>query len=61
MLEAAFDIITVSVEVVGGKYIMIECRNNEKLLSFYSDNGFHEIARIPDEGQIMVQMIRKIN
>ena len=40
---------------------MIECRDKEKLIGFYQDNGFEEIARIPDEDQPMVQMIRKIS
>ena len=41
--------------------MMIECRDNEKLIGFYSNNDFEEIARIPDEKQPMVQMIRKIS
>lgn len=40
--------------------MMIECRDNEKLLQFYKENHFSEIAKIPDDGQSMVQMIRKI-
>lgn len=39
---------------------MIECRDNIKLTKFYEDNDFEEIARIPDNGQPMVQMIKRI-
>lgn len=40
--------------------MMIECRDNEKLINFYKDNGYEEISRIPDSEHVMVQMIRKI-
>ena len=55
-MNFAYDIIGTAVEAVGGRYISIECNNNEKLLKFYSDNGFSEISR----DKIMVHMIRKI-
>ncbi len=60
LIDYAGDIIAASVEAVGGRYMMIECRNEEKLIQFYKNNHFDEVARIPDENQIMVQMIRKI-
>ena len=59
--DFASDIIATSVEAVGGRYMMIECRDEEKLIQFYKDNYFSEVARIPDENQPMVQMIRKID
>ena len=60
LLDFASDIITTSVEAVGGRYMMIECRNEEKQIQFYKNNYFEEVARIPDGKQPMVQMIRKI-
>ena len=60
LINFALDIIAASVDAVGGRYMMIECRDKEKLLRFYKDNYFTEIARIPDDNQPMVQMIRKI-
>ena len=60
LIDFAGDIIATSVEAVGGRYMMIECRNEEKLIQFYKNNYFSEVARIPDENQPMVQMIRKI-
>lgn len=59
LLNVAFDVIASAVEAVGGRYIMIECHDEEKLLKFYHDNLFQEIDRIPDEGTPMVQMIKK--
>ncbi len=60
LIETAYDIIASAVEAVGGRYIMIECRDKEKLIHFYQSNGFSEIDRIPDHDEPMVQMIRKI-
>lgn len=60
LLEFAHDVISSAVEAVGGRYMMIECRDNEKLINFYKDNGYEEISRIPDSEHVMVQMIRKI-
>ena len=61
LLDFAEDVIQTAVSSVGGRYMMIECRDKEKLIGFYHDNDFEEIARIPDEAQPMVQMIRKIS
>lgn len=60
LITFACDIIAASVEAVGGRYMMIECRDTEKLIRFYQNNSFKEISRIPDKDQPMVQMIRKI-
>lgn len=61
LLDFAEDVIQTAVSSVGGRYMMIECRAKEKLIGFYRNNEFEEIARIPDEEQPMVQMIRKIS
>lgn len=60
LIAFACDIIASAARSVGGRYIMIECRSTPKLIQFYEQNDFHEIARIPDNGLPMVQMIRKI-
>ncbi|MGN1187991.1 MAG: hypothetical protein ACI4R6_05815, partial [Lachnospiraceae bacterium] len=60
LLQTAYDVIAEAVDAVGGRYMMIECRKEKKLIEFYSANGFEEIAYIADEGHPMVQMIRKI-
>lgn len=60
LIAFAQDVISVVVEAIGGRYIMIECKDNINLINFYKDNGFDEIASIPDCNQMMIQMIKKI-
>lgn len=60
LIGFAKDVIATAVEAVGGRYMMIECKDSDKLVNFYKKNEFDEIARIPDNAQPMVQMIRKL-
>ena len=60
LIDFALQVIAKSVESVDGRYVMIECHDNEKLISFYNVNMFTVISRIPDIENMMVQMIRKI-
>ena len=60
LLAFAQDVISTAVEAVGGRFMMIECRESEKLVNFYNANGFKGISRVPDNHQPMIQMIRKI-
>ena len=60
LLQVAYDVIAAAVDAVGGRYIMIECHDNQKLIDFYARNGFEEISRVADESRPMVQMIKKI-
>ncbi|KLU63939.1 hypothetical protein DEAC_c41680 [Desulfosporosinus acididurans] len=48
-----FPLVTQAVKYVGGRIILIECANKEKLISFYGNNGFVYLQE--DE---YVQMIR---
>lgn len=60
ILDLAYDTISAAVNLVGGRYIMIECRNIQSLIQFYKRNHFIEISNISDGTVSMVQMIRKI-
>ena len=60
LLDFAYDIIDTAVEAVGGRYILIECNDNDKLIKFYQENNFSEINRLNYEDKAMVQMIRMI-
>ena len=60
LLNFAYDIIAISVDAVGGRNILVECHNNQKLVQFYLDNEFYKISQMPDETQTMIQMIRRI-
>ena len=48
LLNFAYDIIAISVDAVGGRNILVECHNNEKLVQFYLDNEFYKISQMPD-------------
>ena len=60
LIEEAQRIIMNAVQAVGGRYMMIECHEDPKLLAFYKENGFEEIARVADSGTPMVQMLCKL-
>ena len=60
LLQFSYNIIGQAVKLVGGRNILVECRNNEKLINFYRNNGFDRISKVPDENQTMIQMIRRI-
>lgn len=60
LIDMAYDIIMTASEAVGGRYSMIECHDEGKLIQFYQNNGFKELDRIPDGDMPMVQMIRKL-
>ncbi len=60
LIGYAFDVIQPAVESVGGRYVLVECHDDEKLVKFYAENHFTAFANIPDNGYPMVQIIRKI-
>ena len=61
LISMAHDFLEKAVKIVGGRYVMIECKNNQKLKDFYKANGYREIDSIPDdENASMVQMIRPV-
>lgn len=60
LLQFSYDIIQAAADAVGGRYMMIECHDNDKLIKFYTDNKFDEISRMSDGETLLVQMIRQI-
>lgn len=61
ILEEALRVIRQSHDAVGGRIILIECKENKKLVDFYKDNGF-ELFRIDASGQHkMMQMIYRLD
>lgn len=60
LLDEACAVIYSAMLSVGGRYIMIECQDNEKLLKFYKENGFMEFLREPEGNKSMVQMLRRV-
>ena len=43
---------------VGGRFVMLECRNIDKVVSFYKNNGFGILQH--DERNQYLQMVRKL-
>lgn len=60
LLQVSYDVIAAAVDAVGGRYMMVECREEQRLIDFYQQNGFQEIQRSSDGNHMMVQLIRKI-
>lgn len=60
ILEEAFKVLDEANKSVGGRYVMVECHNNQKLLDFYQTNGFKIFGDDTDvEG--MIQLIRPVH
>ncbi|MDE7293355.1 MAG: N-acetyltransferase [Oscillospiraceae bacterium] len=65
LLGMAIDDIKITQQIIGGKVIYLECEDNDRLIEFYSSNGFVKFAERSldkDEtqikGQYLVQMLR---
>ena len=46
LLKFAYRVVGGAVRLVGGRNILVECRNIPKLVQFYTDNGFYEACNI---------------
>lgn len=60
LIDCAISIIRSAEALVGGRYVLIECRNNPKLLKFYIDGRFEMFDELPFGNVPMVQMIRTL-
>ena len=60
LLGYAMQVIASVAQFVGGRYALIECRDEPHLRKFYTDNDFAEFDKIPDEDVPMIQMIRPL-
>ncbi|MBD5128668.1 MAG: hypothetical protein HDT43_01900 [Ruminococcaceae bacterium] len=60
LIDCAISIIRSAETLVGGRYVLIECHDNPKLLKFYEDNDFKAFAEIPYKTVPMVQMLRPL-
>ena len=59
LLDYADSIIKSAISAVGGRYILVECQNNPKLIKFYEENGYSEFIRNTSGNKTMVQMLKK--
>ncbi len=60
LIDYAISVIRSAEALVGGRYVLVECHDNPKLLKFYTDNGFTTFGKIPFENMPMVQMLRTL-
>jgi hypothetical protein len=60
LIDFASAVIENAVDAVGGRYMMIECHDNQNLINFYKSNGFKPIFNKPLDNIPMIQMIRAI-
>lgn len=61
LLDYAFEKISHAQRYVGGRFVLVECHNDKKIINFYKNNGFEHFANIPDNGKEMLQFISKIS
>lgn len=58
LLGFAVGTIGASVQSVGGRYIMVECHNDEKIIDFYESNNFKRFYDEPTDDVQMIQLLR---
>lgn len=60
LINYAYNVIQPAINSVGGRYVLVECHKEEKLIKFYNDNQFTAFTEVMDQDRLMVQMIRKV-
>ena len=60
LINYAISVIKSAKAFVGGRCVIVECRDSQKLLKFYIDNGFEQFDKIPSKDAPMVQMLRTL-
>ena len=58
LLNMAISFISKAQKIVGGRIVMIDCENNNKLIKFYEDNGFILIQEHNKKPMNLIQMIK---
>ena len=48
-------------DAAGGRIVLIECKDNDKLAKFYTDNGFEFFRTDTTGNQTMIQMIYRLS
>lgn len=67
LLKIAFDDIKIAQQILGGKIVYLECEDNERLVDFYTSNGFVmfdkrslDADETDIEGEYLLQMLKYI-
>lgn len=69
LLKFALNKIKATQNIIGGRYVFLECEDNEKLKEFYESNGFEcfgkrnleKDERDKNNGEYLLQMIRDLS
>ena len=56
LIEHAMDIIRIGHGAVGGRFVLIDAKRNDKLIRFYEENGFKKVQE--DDTSSMIQLVR---
>ena len=60
LLDYANSIIKSATSLIGGRFILIECQDNPKLIEFYRLNGYSEFLKDVSNNKTMIQMLKKL-
>lgn len=60
ILQEVDRVLANAVNAVGGRILMIECRNDSNLIRSYREKGFNLVSTDMDDTIKMIQMIRKL-
>lgn len=60
LVALAEEMIKEAVSMVNGKYIWLECQPNEKLLKFYQNSGYNQVADYQDQHNQLCIFVKKI-
>lgn len=48
IIDYAINIVKQATGFVGGRFVLVECKENEKLIKLYNDNGFTKLQKDND-------------
>jgi len=60
IIEFAYSYVREASTIVGGRIILIELKNNDKLIKFYENNGFVLLPNKTENEEDLLQMVRVI-
>lgn len=58
LLTLAYNSIKAASEIIGAKYIWLECEDNDKLRKFYSGFGFQEVVGYTSKNNLKVMILK---
>ena len=59
LIRIACEVIEDAFSSVGGRHILVECKEDDKLIEFYEKNQFSRFATVTSGNKTIIQLIRK--